>query len=205
MNLPQYAWLDGLESTSVLFRIMRAQNIDPNKDFKLLQVPVGSEAGPLLAGQAKCAVLYEPGTSQAESKGMKVVLGFPEPLGPYLFSAISTRQNIDPETAQKFVNSIQLTLVDIQNNPAGAIEVGKKLFPTLEPSIIDGVCHTTDQRQGIFKVGRNFREGTYRRALDTGRSGQPTCDPSFRRRCHTRLYDQGDRVEPQVNSFGKIP
>jgi hypothetical protein len=43
-------------------------------DVKLTQVPLGSEIGPLMAGQSKVAVMYEPGLDQAVAKGMNVGL-----------------------------------------------------------------------------------------------------------------------------------
>ena len=32
--------------------------MDPNRDVKMVQVALGSEVGPLIAGQAKVAVMY---------------------------------------------------------------------------------------------------------------------------------------------------
>jgi NitT/TauT family transport system substrate-binding protein len=103
----------------------------------MTQVALGTEIGPLLAGQAKVAVMYEPGLDQAVAKGMKVVLGFPKFYGEYAFSAITARTDVDPDSAQRFVNGIEMALRYIQENPAGAIAIAKKEFPTLDPVVVE--------------------------------------------------------------------
>src|SRR3981189_2031795 len=56
-------------STSLFFRALKQNGMSPG-DVKLVQVPLGSEIGPLVAGQSKIAVMYEPGLDQAVAKGM---------------------------------------------------------------------------------------------------------------------------------------
>jgi NitT/TauT family transport system substrate-binding protein len=124
-------------STSLFMRLLKSKGMDPDKDVKMTQVALGSEIGPLLAGQAKVAVMYEPGLDQAVAKGMKVILGFPKLYGEYAFSAITTRTDVDPDSAQRFVNGLQMALRYIQENPAGAIAIAKKEFPTLDPVVVE--------------------------------------------------------------------
>ena len=124
-------------STSLFFKLFKENGLDPEKDVKLLQVPLGSEIGAFMAGQAKVAVMYEPGLDQAVAKGMKVVLGFPKLYGPYAFSAITTRTDADPDTVQKFVNGMEAALRSIRTDPAGAIAIAKKEFPTLDPVVVE--------------------------------------------------------------------
>ncbi len=64
-------------STSLFFKLLKENGMSPS-DISLMQVPLGSEIGPLVAGQSKVAVMYEPGLDQAVAKGMKVVLSFPK-------------------------------------------------------------------------------------------------------------------------------
>jgi len=71
-------------STSLFFRALKENGMSPS-DVKLMQVPLGSEIGPLVAGQSKIAVMYEPGLDQAVAKGMKVVLSFTKLYGEYAF------------------------------------------------------------------------------------------------------------------------
>lgn len=124
-------------STSLLLKLLKENGLDGEKDVKLLQVPLGSEIGAFVAGQAKVAVMYEPGLDQAVAKGMKVVLGFPKLYGPYAFSVITSRTDADPDTVQRFVNGMQAALLSIRSNPAGAVAIAKKEFPTLDPVVVE--------------------------------------------------------------------
>ncbi len=124
-------------STSLFLKLFKENGLDPEKDIKMLQVPLGTEIGAFMAGQGKVAVMYEPGLDQAVAKGMKVVLGFPKLYGPYAFSAITTRTDADPDTVQKFVNGMEAALRSIRADPAGAIAIAKKEFPTLDPAVVE--------------------------------------------------------------------
>jgi NitT/TauT family transport system substrate-binding protein len=124
-------------STSLFFKLLKENGMDPDKDVKTMQVPLGTEIGAFIAGQAKVAVLYEPNLDQAVAKGMKVVLGFPKLYGAYAFSAITTRTDADPDTTQRFVNGLEAALRSIRADPAGAIAIAKKEFPTLDPVVVE--------------------------------------------------------------------
>ncbi len=124
-------------STSLFIKLLKESGMDAEKDVKMLQVPIGSEIGPFMAGEGKIAVLYEPGLDQAVAKGMKVVLGFPKLYGPYAFSAITTRNDADPDTVQRFVNGMEAALRSIRSDPAGAVAIAKKEFPTLDPVVVE--------------------------------------------------------------------
>ena len=123
-------------STSLFIKLAKENGMDPEKDFKMLQVPLGTEIGAFMAGQGKVAVMYEPGLDQAVAKGMKVALSFPNLYGPYAFSAITTRTDLDPETIQKFVNGMDAALRVIQQNPTAAIAIAQKEFPNLDPAVV---------------------------------------------------------------------
>ena len=124
-------------STSLFIKMMKEKGIDPEKDLKMTQVQIGSEIGPLLAHQAEVAVMYEPGLDQAVSKGMKVIVGFPKMYGPYAFSSVTTRRSTDPDTIQRFVNGMELAMRYINADPAGAVQVAKTEFPSLEPLVVE--------------------------------------------------------------------
>ncbi len=124
-------------STSLFFKLLKEKGIDPEKDIKTVQVPIGSEIGAFVAGQGKVAVMYEPGLDQAVLKGMKVIFSFPKEYGPYAFSAISTKKDVDPDIAQRFVNGLQAAITLIKNDPAKAVEIAKKEFPQLDPAVVD--------------------------------------------------------------------
>ena len=92
-------------STSLFMKLLRENGMDPNRDVKMVQVALGSEVGPLVAGQAKVAVMYEPGVEQAVAKGTKVVLGFPSLYGPYAFSAITAKTSVGRPGSRSVYNS----------------------------------------------------------------------------------------------------
>ena len=123
-------------STSLFLKLLKENGMTKD-DVTLTQVQLGTEPGPFLAGQAKVAVLYEPGLDQVAAKGMKVVLGFPERYGAYAFSAVSARKDVDPAAAQAFVNGMQAAIRLMQAEPARAAAVAKKEFPNLDPAVVE--------------------------------------------------------------------
>jgi len=124
-------------STSLFMKLLKEKGIDPDKDIKMVQVPIGSEIGAFMAGQGKIAVMYEPGLDQAVLKGMKVVFGFPKEYGAYAFSAITVRKDADADTVQRFVNAMQAAIVLMKKDPAKAIEIAKKEFPQLDGTVVE--------------------------------------------------------------------
>ena len=123
-------------SSSAFLKLVKNAGLDPKCDLDLLEVPLGNEIGPLSSGKADCAVLYEPGASQAQAQGFQVVSAFSREIGPYTFSAISTRQDISPQVSQKFVSGIDRALKQIRKDPAAAVASGLKLFPNLDPAVV---------------------------------------------------------------------
>jgi NitT/TauT family transport system substrate-binding protein len=123
-------------STSLFLKLLKENGMG-QKDVNLTQVALGSEPGPFLAGQAKVAVMYEPGLDQVAAKGMKVVLGFPQKYGPYAFSAVSARKDVDPAIAQAFVIGMQAAIRLMQAEPARAVAIAKREFPTLESAVVE--------------------------------------------------------------------
>ena len=81
--------------------------------------PAGATVAPLLAAQ-----------------GYKVVAAFSKQMGPYTFSAISTRKDIDPAVSHKFVSGIDRALKAIHDDPQAAVASGLKLFPNLDPDVV---------------------------------------------------------------------
>ena len=73
------------------------------------------------------------------SQGYKVVAAFSKQMGPYTFSAISTRKDIDPQVSRKFVSGIDRALKAIHKDPEAAVASGLKLFPNLDPAVVRDV------------------------------------------------------------------
>ena len=123
-------------STSLFLKLLKESGMSKD-DVTLTQVQLGTEPGPLIAHQAKIGVMYEPGLDLVVAKGMKVVLGFPQKYGPYAFSAVSARTDVDPAVAQAFVDGMQAAVALMQAEPARAVAVAKREFPNLDPAVVE--------------------------------------------------------------------
>jgi len=121
-------------STSLFIKLLKENGMDAKTDVEMLQVAIGSEPGPFVAKQADIAVMYEPGLDQVVAKGMKVVYGFPKSYGPYAFSAVTARKDVDPDTAQRVVNAMEMAMRFMAKNDARTVEIARKEFPTLDPA-----------------------------------------------------------------------
>jgi NitT/TauT family transport system substrate-binding protein len=141
-------------STSLLIKLLKENGMDASKDVNMIQVPIGTEPGPFMAHQAKVAVMYEPGVDQVVAKGMKVVLGFPKLYGPYAFSAIATRTDVDPDSAQRLVKGLEMAMRFMPANEARTIEIAKSEFPNLDPAVVEAA------------VKRMIADGVYPKNVD---------------------------------------
>lgn len=153
-------------STSLFLKLLKENGLDGQKDVSMIQVPIGSEIGPFLAGQAKIAVMYEPGLDQAVAKGMKVVLGFPKLYGPYQFSAIVARLDANKDTTERFAEGIELALRYLHKNRAGALAVAKKEFPTLDPMVVEGAVNRMIS-ENVYPPSVNITPQALKVAMDT--------------------------------------
>jgi NitT/TauT family transport system substrate-binding protein len=141
-------------STSLFIKLLKENGMDANTDVEMIQVPIGSEPGPFVAKQARVAVMYEPGLDQVVAKGMKVVLGFPKLYGPYAFSAITARKDVDPDAAQRLVKGLEMALRFMPANEARTIEIAKAEFPSLDPAVVEAA------------VKRMIADGVYPKSVD---------------------------------------
>jgi NitT/TauT family transport system substrate-binding protein len=141
-------------STSLFMKLLKENGMDAKTDVEMIQVPIGSEPGPFIGKQADVAVMYEPGLDQAVAKGMKVVFGFPKTYGAYAFSAVTARNDVDPDTAQRVVNGMEMAMRFMAGNEAKTIETAKKEFPNLDPAVVEAA------------VKRMLADGVYPRSVD---------------------------------------
>ncbi len=141
-------------STSMFLKLLKQNGLTTGSDVKVTQVQIGAEPGPLLAGQAKFAVLYQPGLDQVVARGMKVVYGFSNMADAYTVAAISTRRDVNPDTATSFVKALQKALLFMQNDVPGTIAIAKREFPSLEPAVVEAA------------VKRMVRERIYSTSVD---------------------------------------
>lgn len=141
-------------STSLFIKLLQENGMDAKKDVDMIQVQIGSEPGPFLAKQANVAVMYEPGLDQVVAKGMKVVLGFPKLYGPYAFSAVTARTDVDPDSAQRVVNGMEMAMRYMQSHEAETVAIAKKEFPTLDAAVVEA------------SVKRMLSDGVYPKSVD---------------------------------------
>ncbi|NSY62246.1 ABC transporter substrate-binding protein [Rhizobium rhizogenes] len=153
-------------STSMFMKLLKQNGLVPGEDVKVTQVQIGSEPGPLLAGQAKFAVLYQPGLDQVASKGMKVVYGFSSLADAYTVAAISTRRDIDPDTAGRFVKGLQRALIYMQTNVDETIAIAKKEFPSLDPAVVEAAVRRMVQER-IYSASVDISREAFENSMST--------------------------------------
>jgi NitT/TauT family transport system substrate-binding protein len=141
-------------STSLFIKLLKENGMDAKTDVDMIQVAIGAEPGPFVAKQANVAVMYEPGLDQVVAKGMKVVLGFPKLYGAYAFSSVTARNDVDPDTAQRMVNGMEMAMRFMRTNEAGTVEIAKKEFPTLDAAVVEAA------------VKRMIADGVYPPSVD---------------------------------------
>ncbi|MCJ2083521.1 ABC transporter substrate-binding protein [Methylobacterium sp. J-090] len=152
-------------STSLFLKLLKENGLKPD-DVEMTQVQLGSEPGPLLAGQAKIAVMYEPGLDQVVAKGMKVVLSFPERYGPYAFSAVSARKDVDPAVTQKVVTGLQNAIRFMHAEPEKTVAIAKKQFPNLDPAVVEAAVKRM-MREKVYPDSVNITADALKTGMET--------------------------------------
>jgi NitT/TauT family transport system substrate-binding protein len=153
-------------STSLFMKLLKENGMDAKTDVDMIQVAIGSEPGPFIGKQADVAVMYEPGLDQAVAKGMKVVLGFPKSYGPYAFSSVTARNDVDPDIAQRVVNGMEMAMRFMARNEAKTVEVAQKEFPTLEPAVIEAAVKRM-LADGVYPPSVDITPEALKVAMDT--------------------------------------
>ena len=153
-------------STSLFIKLLKENGMDAKTDVDMIQVAIGSEPGPFVAKQADVAVMYEPGLDQAVAKGMKVVLGFPKSYGAYAFSAVTARNDVDPDTAQRVVNAMEMAMRFMAKEQAKTVEIAKKEFPTLDPMVVEAAVKRM-LADGVYPPSVDISADALKVAMDT--------------------------------------
>jgi NitT/TauT family transport system substrate-binding protein len=153
-------------STSLFMKLLKENGMDAKTDVEMIQVPIGSEPGPFIGKQADVAVMYEPGLDQAVAKGMKVVFGFPKTYGAYAFSAVTARNDVDPDTAQRVVNGMEMAMRFMAGNEAKTVEIAKKEFPTLDPAVVEAAVKRM-LADGVYPTSVDITADALKVSMDT--------------------------------------
>jgi NitT/TauT family transport system substrate-binding protein len=153
-------------STSLFMKLLKENGMDAKTDVEMIQVAIGTEPGPFLAKQADVAVMYEPGLDQVVAKGMKVVFGFPKTYGAYAFSTVTARNDVDPDTAQRVVNGMEMAMRFMAGNEAKTVEIAKKEFPTLDPAVVEAAVKRM-LADGIYPTSVDVTADALKVSMDT--------------------------------------
>jgi NitT/TauT family transport system substrate-binding protein len=164
-------------STSLFMKLLKENGMDAKSDVEMIQVAIGTEPGPFIAKQADIAVMYEPGLDQAVAKGMKVVFGFPKSYGAYAFSAVTARNDVDPDTAQRVVNAMEMAMRFMAKNEAKTVEIAKKEFPTIDAAVVESAVKRM-LADGVYPPSVDITAEALKVSMDTqialgNLSGQP--------------------------------
>ncbi|AME28109.1 MULTISPECIES: ABC transporter substrate-binding protein [Burkholderiaceae] len=152
-------------STSLFIKMLRENGMQPS-DVHMLQVPIGSEIGPMLAAQVKVGVFYEPGLEQVVAGGQKVVVSFAKLNKEYLFAAVTARKNVDPEVGRRFVAGMQKAFLYMAASPQEVKLLARKEFPTISPEIVDAAISRM-LADGVFSKSVAISHDSLRSAMQT--------------------------------------
>jgi NitT/TauT family transport system substrate-binding protein len=148
---------------STTYTLVR-QMIDANhiQGAKIVEVPIGSELALLESGQADIVMLLEPAASIAESKGYHIATSFPKLWGPFAFTGLTSTQSYrdkNPNAVNAVHDAIGDALKLAHENPSEAVAVAKKLFPNLDPAVVEKAVNRMVNDQTIPTSADVSREG----------------------------------------------
>jgi NitT/TauT family transport system substrate-binding protein len=120
---------------------------DGGKPLTTIEVRQGNEFPPLLSGAVDMTAGYEPGASDALTRGkdLHIVWSFPEYFGEFLFSSLCANdEDIKqrPQMLQGFVNGIARSLKFVRTDNKRTLEIARKWFPQLSPVAIESAFNT---------------------------------------------------------------
>ncbi|CAM5427613.1 ABC transporter substrate-binding protein [Streptomyces antimycoticus] len=122
---------------------------DPAQAPRVLQVPIGTEPEPVLAGKADLCLAFPPQADIAVSAGLHEIFDFSRFFGPYLLSALATRRAViqaDPERHGAVVTALEKACQYAHAFPDEAVHVAQREFPDLDAEVIDRATRRCLQR-----------------------------------------------------------
>jgi NitT/TauT family transport system substrate-binding protein len=154
---------------NTLFRkLMLDNNIDIGKDLTVKEVQNNSELGPVLAGQADIAVVYEPLASQGIAQGLNLVFDFTKVYPEFAFSTVNTSVKTikeNPDLVKRFIKAMDMALEYIHKDPAGAKEVAKREFPNMDPAVVESAVQRMIDSNVYLSKGL-ITEEAYKNAME---------------------------------------
>jgi AbrB family looped-hinge helix DNA binding protein len=129
------------DSQWALLRFLRfIYEADPAQAHRVLQVPIGTEPEPVLAGKADLCLAFPPQADIAVSAGLREIFDFSRFFGPYLLSALATRRGVvqaDPERHEAVVTALEKACQYAHTFPDEAVRVAQREFPDLDAEAVD--------------------------------------------------------------------
>jgi NitT/TauT family transport system substrate-binding protein len=110
--------------------------LDFKTDVTVMETTSAAGLAALKTKQAQIAVVTEPFIAQGERQGIwgEPIYNVPKELGPYAYSTLNVRYDSiqkDPALVQSFVKAVMRGLKATYEDPAGAMEIAHKEFPTM--------------------------------------------------------------------------
>jgi AbrB family looped-hinge helix DNA binding protein len=112
----------------------------PESSYRSLQVPIGREPVPVLAGQADICLAFPPQADVALSQGLHEVFDFSRFWGPYLLSALATRRGTvqdRPAQHKAVITALEKACQYAHAFPDEAVRVAQLEFPDVDPKVIE--------------------------------------------------------------------
>jgi NitT/TauT family transport system substrate-binding protein len=106
---------------------------------RIIQGSYGSLLAMLKAGKADVAMELEPMASTAVSQGAHIVFSYPEMYGPFMLTGIYVLEKFrdqHPKEVQAVVNALELAMRYAHQNPPGAVDIGRRTFPDVDPNVV---------------------------------------------------------------------
>ena len=116
--------------------------LDPTRDVTLIETGDASAVLTIVeSGNAQVAITSEPILGQGVEQGIwgEPFYNVPQELGPYAFSTLNVRADSiteDPGTVERFTRAMQRALTYVDEDRAGAFEVAREEFPTIDPAVL---------------------------------------------------------------------
>jgi len=129
---------EGLTPHVVFTRWMDDNGISKD-DVTLNEAQQGTEAGPVIAGQADIGVTVQPNTEQGLANGLHIVLDMTEVYPDFVFSGVATSTEVleqRPEMVEAFVRSIGEALDYMRENPEETASIAAAEFPELDEELV---------------------------------------------------------------------
>ncbi len=169
-------------TTYILMDELVRTHQDVLKDTEIVQAGMGAQLALLEAGKVDIALDLEPAVSKLEAQGYRIVFNLNEYIEPQVITGLMVRQEMidqNPDHVQGMVRALQKGLDTIHNDRIKTLEIAQKLFPALDPNIIEKALNrmmAKDVYPSSVVVPDDYWQRTLKTRLEAGdlQALQPT-------------------------------